>query len=708
MKRFLNLWIVNQVAKIVAVAAIGASVLAVTPSVSLAQDRSDSQQSQTTRGPSMRSRLGSSTARNLLASPDDEDQIRGVQRLGAQNDFAAIQILLQDITDTPKKAADPRVRIEMIRAMAPFASRAPVRAVLVSWMMERRNPGRASPLGDLAADQAAMALSAYGNTDAIRQLVLAIPEGEEAATRAANALLAHPPALIEPFLLPRALESKVVVEVLGEMGDLRAIPALRKLLTEGDISVRVAAGIALARLGDSSAASTARDWLAQEGSSFELRIGTAQILTLIRDPYGPRAIAVLLADPATRDEGIALAELAPTQQLASSLAGLATISEGDQLARVFVALANCGGPLAAKTLESLLQKSNRDAAVALGRCRGPEASAAISRALRDPKTRRIAARAALVRAAEQGMQVDGLASALGTLSKSSDPADRFVGVFGLVFTGRAQIKTIAKSEDPLALVAACNASVSAVSQRAECKNALAKTTDMESREAFAASLFRDATIDGVSTSTLFEWAETPATSAPVFARLLGSRDAESVRPRIERLLFSGDPDVRAQMAIGLGESTQPSVVSLLARAYAFEQDPVVRRAVVTGIASVHAKRRTVVGRRWLETAEMLDPDTIVRATAHRGLSGNRRFPIEQGEHMLWLRVGTGSDDGMTGVYAVRVVLPDGSTISAVTAPDGEVLIPSMAPGLVSVRAGGTSLGYLAAPSISRGPGRNGN
>jgi len=189
----------------------------------------------------------------------------------------------------------------------------------------------------------------------------------------------------------------------------------------------------------------------------------------------------------------------------------------------------------------------------------------------------------------------------------------------------------------------------------------------------------------VSTNSLLEWAESPNLSSPVFARLLGTRDTAMSRPRIERLLFSGDPDVRAQIALGLGDSPQPSAASLLARAYSFEANPAVRRAIVTGLANQHRH----AGQRWLELAERLDPDPVVRSLAQRGLTGIIGFPTSVGHHILWVHISSASPN-VAETRPIRVVLPDGSTVSGIAAPDGQALVPAVTPNLVSIRVDGVS------------------
>jgi len=637
--------------------------MAAAPTTARAQASDDTQESVASR--SWTTRFGPNVARRWLRSGRFEDRLRAVRRIGSQNDYTSVQILVQALTDDPALASSPQIRLESVRALAPFVSRDPVRILLTGWMTPPNNQ-LANPLINLAADQASMALAASGNTRAIEQLVMALAENDQ--PRAVQALRAHPPANLEPLLQARFRESTQVIDLIGHLGDLRAIPALRKLLHNADLNVQVAAAIALARLGDASGCGKAKDWIRQEGSTHALRVGATQTLVLCRDPWAPRAMAILLADPATRQQGLDLVEIAPTAQCSPTLAGLLTIAEDRERVRVIAALARCGGPLAARTLESLLRDGNTDAAFALAQCRGPEASQALSRALADPKTKRLAAWAGVLRYTEMAIIAEGLGDALTSLASSHAPADRFIGVFGLVLLG--DVQRIEAAQDPVAVVAACNAaSTLSADKREPCIEKLKGTRDPAMRDGLAGCLHDIDSIDGLSTATLFEWAESERISAPVFGRLLGVRDSESSRKRIERLLASSDPDMRAQVALGLAHSPQPSALSLLGEALTWETEPMVRRAIVTALQ----RRQSTLGQKWLNQAAHLDPDPIVRSLARPHPFAR---PITQQQQWFWLRLGE-SQATQTASHAVRVMLPHGSASVIITAEDGMALVPGV-------------------------------
>lgn len=664
-----------------------AALILASPSTATAQPGDEAEQERpapATLGTSLAAQLSPSVARHLLRSQQPEDRIRGVRRLSGQGDYASVQILLQAAEDEPVLVSEPRVRLEVVRALAPFASRDPVRRLLVAWAGDAATRGRtAGPIGELARDQAAMALAASSNTRAVEQLVLMIADGGPAGERAAHALEAHPPRSIEPLLQESSLKSANVVGVLGRIGDLRAIPKLRKVLTAGDVDTKLAAAVALARLGDAAGVAAARDWIKQEGSTVALRIGAAQTLALTRDPYAPRAIAVLLADSTSRDAGLTLAERSPTPQLAPTLAGLLTITKDRERTRVMSALARSGGPLAVRTLTALVQHNppDPDAAYALAHIRDATANQAIAQLFQNPSSRRIGARAALVRFIELGLSVDGLDDVIEALTQSKDPADRSVGVFGSVVLGLDSVEDHVGSPDEVVVLAACRGAMIGSSEALEsCVARLTADANPILRDGLAGTLLVSR-VTAASTATLLQWAESPSVAAPIFGRAVGPRDTETYRKRIEQLLRSGDPAMRSQVAMGLGSSPDASAASLLTDAYAFESDPWVRRAIIMGLAA----RRSGVGRPWLQRAATLDPDDQVRTTARQAIHQGRLPSPTRSDHVLWLRLTGTSKDTPVGGRPVQVMLSNGYATIVVTAPDGEVLVPGVTPGEVAIR-----------------------
>ena len=163
---------------------------------------------------------------------------------------------------------------------------------------------------------------------------------------------------------------------------------------------------------------------------------------------------------------------------------------------------------------------------------------------------------------------------------------------------------------------------------------LALETDPELRSALALSLARPEAADRVPTSVLSSLFETHGAAAHLAAFALAARDGDAERPRLREHLASGDPLLRAHVALGLGRSKEASAVGLLEGAYRFESDPAVRRAIVVTLA-----QRAEPGReRTLRLAADLDPDDATRAAARRALERGRHRAAPSSTGTLWVRL----------------------------------------------------------------------
>jgi len=648
-------------------------------------------------GYALTNRLGIASSLRLLSSARREDRIRGVQRIAAQNDFAAVQVLLQAITENGSIVADPVVKIQAIRALAPFASRDPVRRMLAGWVLGDTTRLRAEAgFGRDVQMSAALALAASGDSRAIEQLVDFVAAGNDAAEPAAAALQAHPPSSLDPLLRARANTSPHVVRLLGRLGDLRALPALRKALGDNDPVVASDAAVALAGLGDDSVAPIARAWLTNPRSSPSTREAAAQALVLIRAPDAPRAVAILIADPATRPRGLQLAYDAPSPQLAATLAGALTILRDQSRSVAIAALSRCGGPLAVRTLENLVSAAPADPepALALARCPSPEASEAVARFLAASHTALIGARMALARFVVLHDVPDGLDQVLRSMLSSQRPADRQTAAFGLVLTGSEPVATFLSDRDPTLASAACRAALArSRSVLAACTQALSGVASPALRDTLSLALVDPPDAASLSTHQLLQWSEASRERATLSARLLGARDSKLVRPVLERFLASGDPVLRAQVAIGLASSPDPSSVALLVDAFDVEPSAMVRRAILRALSRRHSGLRT----RWMRALSALDPDPGVRALASLASRGVVLPTEPRGGDVVWVHVKP-SRAGVRTARIVRVVLPDGLALLAVPDDDGFLMVPAVPANEVEISvAAEDGIGESASP-----------
>lgn len=620
----------------------------------------------------LRGSLGVPVGERLLSSSDPAARLRGIERLGAIGTEEAVSALLAALEQHGAPGArDPRARLAAVRALAPHAQRDSVRQLLARELSESAPArGAASPLGEVLRGTAALALARTGERRALGVLVNAIVQGGAAGEAAARALKAHPPASLQLLLGSRKRLEPALASFLGDLGDLRAIAALRPMLEGGDRAAQVAAARALARLGDEAALAKARAWLRKpEPGLFE---PTAEILVYLGAPEAPDAVAALLGSELGRMEGLRLAELAPAERLVPALARSLPLLPDDARPRAVAAIGRAGGAEAARQLRRLPSERPElatAAAFALATMPGAEARAAVAelfdgaRAAKDADLRRLGLRAGVVRGLALRDAPEALEKRLlAALAAPKGSSDRAVGVFGAVALGL---------RDAVDVVGACSPS--------SCDRAAAISAGV--------ALLAEPGGGAIATSRLAALAEAGGPLSPLAARALAARDDEVVRGRIERLLEGSDPVVRAHVALGLGSDPMPDSVSLLARAYRFEDDPAVRRAIVRGLS-----RRTEVQRgRVLVAARDLDPDEGVRALARAALSGVDARALDPPRSALatgvvWVAIVPNDRSASMSASSrpARLVRPDGLAVPVVADPDGVLLVPAVPPGASAV------------------------
>ncbi|WP_437924953.1 HEAT repeat domain-containing protein [Sorangium sp. So ce291] len=657
----------------------------------------------------LRGSLGVPVAERLLASSDPEARLRGIERLGSIGTEAAINALLAALEQGAPAARDPKARLAAVRALAPHAPRDSVRQLLSRELAEGGAPARsaASPLGELLRGTAALALARSGDKRALAALVNAIVQGGAAGEAAARALKAHPPASLQLLLGSRKRLEPALVAFLGELGDLRALAALRPMLEGGDRAAQVAAARALARLGDEAALAKARAWLRKPEPG--LLEASAEVLVHLGAPEAPDAVAALLGSELARLEGLRLAELAPAERLVPALARALPLLPEDARPRAVAAIGRAGGAEAARQLRRLSIERPElatAAAFALATAPGAEARAAVAemidgpRAAKDADLRRLGLRAGVVRGLVLRDAPEALEGRLlAALAAPRGSSDRAVAAFGAVALGLRDAREV---------VGACTpASCDRAAVHAAARGALARG---ERALAALAPLFAELAAPGggaapdaaaisagvallaaprggaVATSRLAALAEAGGPLAPLAARALAARDDEVIRGRLKRLLEGSDPVVRAHVALGLGSDPMPDSVSLLARAYRFEDDAAVRRAIVRGLS----RRAEVQRRRVLEAARDLDPDEGVRALARAALSGvDRRAldaPSALATGVVWVAIVPNDRSAAASASSrpARLVRPDGLAVPVVADPDGVLLVPGVPPGVSSV------------------------
>lgn len=612
----------------------------------------------------LRRHFGVVVAQRLLASGDPRDRVRAIRRLAAIGTAQAIDVLVQamDATISPTL----QERLEAVRALAKHGEDDGPRRVLVSALRDVGGDGESAIL---VRESAALALAHGGGARGADALFSLVRQGGPASIAASRALVAHPPENVDGLFGARAPLGEQVATLGAAMGELRAIPWLRRAVRGGDPPTRAASLVAMAALGDGQAELVARGWATE--TEPVARFAAARALASVAPAEARAVIAALLLDTATRDGALELAKTTPGPELVPALGAIAgdAGTSIDELRRVIAALGASGGVAALAPLTAREDVAS-DAALALATCPGDAARKAIETLFTDPARRRLAVRAAVARALALGERPAGLKDAIGALAAS----DRATAVFAEIALGMRAPSDAELASDELAPSAARAVLARGVDDLSLLGPALARATTDRVRDALGVALLGENADAPVSTATLLAWVERGGALAPLAARAIAARDDDGTRARLEALAGSGDPQLRAHVAAGLALSPEPNATGRLAALYDIEVDHVVRRAIVRALA----RRPDPARNRPLALAASLDPDAATRSIARAALGGARPRGRAFGRRVAWLVV-TGD------ATAVRFELPDGLVVPLVPDADGTLLVPGLPPGIARAR-----------------------
>lgn len=639
---------------------------------------------------SLLDRTGIALAERELRGTDPRAHERAISRLGALGTPQAIELLVKGL-EPNGLAQSARERLLSVRALAPAAREPRVRDCLLRVMTSiSAGAERAEPLQALIRDTAALALSASGEDGALAGLARALRQPGRVAQAARNALVAHPPADLARLVRAHGTPSLELVRLLEELDDERAYETLRALLERGGTELRAAAKRALARLGNFDSVAPLPT-PARAAADPALSLSTAEILVRAKDPDAASLVARLLGAPETREPALLLARELADPALDPAL--LSALSEGDSslLPAVLAALSQSASAEACEALERAASASATAALAlqALSRAPGERARAVLERLLSKPESRRGAARAGVLRGAWLDDPPHGLDAELELLARSEHAADRAVAGFGLALRDRGRARELVTSSDPELAEGAARAAPF-VGAALAAADRLGREPSGRLRTQLALSLVEARARARVPTATLIALIEEQGPATPIALFALAERDSEETRARLLEQLSSPDPLLRAQVALGLGDSDDATALGLLESAYRFELEPEVRHALVHGLA----RRSQPVRRRALGLAARLDPDRATRSLAALALNGVRpaAFVLGRGIFTATLERSDGAARGAV------VTTPGGLALPVLADPDGELALAGLPNGAIDVRV-------ALLPAEGKSPGR---
>jgi hypothetical protein len=647
---------------------------------------------------SLASRFGLAVVDRLLASGAPDDRIRAVERLGTIEGSLAADRLVQILEPGPR-AEDRRVRLSAIRALSGSVGYEPARQVLAKAMGLPSN----DKLFLLGQRTAALVLSRSGDPSAVGLVVAALHQGN-AAARAA--LLLYPPEAFSVLWSGKDKITPSLCSFFGDLGDLRAVPLLEDVLRmpaaaasasgrELDRDVRIAAALALARLGATSELPVARIWLDSSDPAWSM--AGLEVLVTAGSSDAAEAVVRLLRRPATRARASELSLSVEKADLERALGGW--IEDAPLSASV---LGWAGGRAAALLGGALSQGDARgEAAFALARAPGDEAWSILRTALENESTRRSAARAAALRARFTGDEPPWLRVRLAGLLASREPMDRAAGSFGLALLG-GQTLSLLSSMDPVVVRAAASTLLVAgpdAIRSAAARLATEKDAATRSALGLALAVAKDEDV-GIATATLAGWAEEDEILGPLAAVALGARERAETEDRLDRLLASPSALIRAHAAAALGASPRPDAAVRLGRAWSFETSEAVRRSIARALAQRTEPSRTEP----LLLIAGLDPDPAAREIARAALASSRVAPLAPvpsrsrllpGE-VLWTTAPSFSlDTAAQGAVRTGVVVDgEGLALPVVSDPSGLFAVPG-------IRRGPGSFQLASGPSADK-------
>jgi HEAT repeat protein len=656
----------------------------------------------------VRAHIGTEYVSRLLRSTDPDERIRGIQRAAAIGSAETIALLVQATESSPTVRSDSRALIELARALGHFADQDRARAALLL-IVNSGNPGLAGRLpqpgrttgdalsleegdpvarAELARQTAAIALARSGVDRALEQLYGIARGGGSGQSAAMQAILLQPPRDPGFYGTAGTTMPASVIRMLGQLGDLRALELLQAATRTSDVGVRGAAIVSLAELGDERAIALARAAIAEPDA--RLRASAGEAFVLLSAPERFKAVAALVADDATTAIGIRLAERVYNAEITKLLAARALVHPDAELRAASIrALGRSPEPAAATALAvpAIIADPTFGyfAALALARSPAPNAMTTVIALAGARATAALGVRAYVVRALVRGERSDAGDELLARLAASKDGRERALGTFGRVALGVTSAESALADTDARVRRAAAMASLAHPSNGAtrSLLGRMAGERDEPTRQVLAVGLLSGDSDGLLTTSWLVDRAESAGADAPLSVYALARRADEPIERKVGQLLASKDAVLRAHAARGLAFGALADASGRLANAYAYETDPVVRRAVVASLAARTQDLTAPARRSTLEMAAQLDPDGPTRQTARLGLAG-ATIPLAAAaiQETAWLRITLENGAPPGDVFVGSVVRSDGVAVPMAFDDDGFAIVPGLPPGEV--------------------------
>lgn len=626
--------------------------------------------------PSLRSWVSLEPLSEALDRPGAERQ-RAIERLSGIGSGASVAVLVRWLEEQPALTLEDWRRV--VRALVPHARQPSARR----WLGKLLS---GAPLVDAEGEEAlrtmirasaAVGLARAGDERALSHLGRALRQTPEQGQLARQALLAHPPRVLEPLLEAPGAPSVEYVQTLEELGDQRAFHPLRGLVRRGTPEIQGRATLALFRMGHLETVEVAAHWLKSAPQHPAWLPAATEIVLAVDHELAAEALRQLLAS--SSEMALELSSRYPSRALVPVLEQALNELSPELQRRTLEVFGAVGGARALALLEEQLSSTGLTgaAAFALGKSADPDATAVLLGVLASERVGLVATRALVMRGWIRRERWAELDTHLEQLSRSREPTARWVGLWGQAVASEAFARSLLDGS-PLE-VSASTATV-LVHSPALARDALQRLArDLgrdagQGRRTGGLTAAQSALIPGLSRPEAHV-----ELSSPTVHRLLGARPslaialtplltsrADEPRPSIGRaLLESPDRSVRASALRALSAQTNRSTLGTLRRAYEAELDARVRRAILQGI-SVHPP--SIAKTRLLERAAAFDPDPSARRLARLAMHASAR-PSAIGSQAVWLELPPTDADPL-----IQLVADNAMVFPVVRPPDGLVVV----------------------------------
>jgi len=661
---------------------------------------------------SLKAHFGLDIAVQLMRSSDPEERLRGVQRAAGVHSPEALE-LLERATGSkgtgeglpPEGVArlDPRALLCAVRGLADWTDRPTARAALASIvtappaaLLVRATSTPRDPVAEdaqavervaLARRQAALALANSENPLAVEALWALVRGGSAGQEAAFDALRIHPPSASHVFGGPAAT-TPVMIALAGNIADLRTLDAVLTMAQTGAPSVRAAALSSLGSAGDTRGIEAAR--AAVHDAEPVVRVAAAKALVLLETADAARAVEDLVADDRTVLEGLSLGQDVQDEGVTKAAAARAVASSNAAIRTAAVAV------LGRQTTQSAMQALatlvadpflQGQAAFALARSPNIGALAAIEAMAAKPALRRLAARGYFVRRYTRGIRSGQLDTLLESLAASGDGRDRAVATEAQVALGETPLQRAISDGDARVRRAAALGALSRPTQASlEISiRRVAEERDEATRVVLASGLVEGDKAGILPSSMLAVIAAGGGSDAPLAAYTLAQRADENPNPLLEALLASRDATLRAHVARGLGASPAPDATGRLARAYPWEGNAEVRRAIVAALASRSLEAGSTLRRDTLQLAARLDPDDVAREGARRALEGREAAQSGLVPEVAWIQITAAEGASLPSGQTALLIRSDGLAVPIAFDDDGYAVVLGVPSGVAHLR-----------------------